>query len=326
MASQINARRVGIVVSVLPQDEARQVLMSLTPAQATEVLHEINAIRDMSLAERLPVLTDFVQEQLNRSHREPEVSHDLHEALRQLRYDRPGADPPFTFLHSVAPERIAQELDKESPHGAAVVLAHLPTGIASRVIESLPATSRANVVQHLAELGPTQRSTIRQLEETLEVRLSDCVAGCTSGLGGVHFVAEVLREAAPDTGNSVIRTLRRDDPTLSDEIDRTIDQFERLSSASDRDLRILVRHIEPQQWAVALLGTEPEFRETILRAMEQPVAASVRQQMEWLGPLRGKTINAMRDKISKTIRQLRTARIIMCRDRHPTRSDHSVNT
>ena len=307
MIPKDNLRRVAIVVSVLPQDEARQLMMALNEHQVSAVLREISLLRHMPLNERVPVLTDFVKSHMQHSTDEASIAPTVD---RTIRYDRPVAPPAFGFLKDVPSDRIAEELGEEQPHTVAVVLAHMAARQASRVLALLPEALRAETVQRLADLGPTDRDVIREIEGSLEARLLDCVNRSIDHLGGVHFVADVLRETDPETEHRLLDHISNQDPDLGSEIKRSVHRFSDIFLLPDRDLRMLLRHVETAQWAVALRGVEQEQQQRVVSNLEPVVASSLRQQMDWLGPVRQETVERVRNRILVTMRRLRNAKIL----------------
>lgn len=307
-----NLRKVAIVVSVLPQDEARQVMMGLNEYQISAVLRQISELRDMPLNERLPVLLDFVK-----THMQHETQRETVEPLdqtRHLRYDEPTTQVPFGFLKDLPLERVADELRAECAETVALVLAHLPARMVSQLLNELPEPLKTESFRRLADMGPIDRDVIRDVEREIESRLSDCVASPLAQLGGVHFVAEVLRVADPGVEGQLLENITHDDPQLGIVIRRSLLRFSDIFRLSDSEIRTLMRHVETTQWAVALRGTDEVSLGRITDNLSETDADSLRQQMEWLGPIRRAKVDQMQAQIVDVLRRLRNARVIALRE------------
>lgn len=304
---QENLRKVAILVSMLPRDEARQLLMSLEEDEATAVLRMVDESSGQEDVDRVGVLLDFVRAH---KHTSTAVAAMGTSPMRHLRWDHPNGDTPFGFLRGIPVERIVPALAAERPQTTALVLAHLPSGDASQIMRGLPAPFRAEVIRRIAELGPTDRQTVRDVEHRLEERLGDCITNPSRRIGGVHFIAEVLRQSDPATEHEILEEISSEDPQLGSVIRRSLNRFTDITDLSDREIRLLLQHVDSIQWAVALRGCSTNVLQRVLGNMPRKSQDTVRQQMRWLGPVRPSKVEQEQGKIVELMRTLQAAGLI----------------
>ncbi len=125
--------------------------------------------------------------------------------------------------------------------------------------------------------------------------------------GGVASVAEILNVIDRATERSLLENLAQEDPDLVEEIRRLMFVFEDITKFGDRDIQTLLKNVESSQWAMALKGASEELKEKILGNMSKRAADLLREEMEYLGPVRLSAVEQMQQQIVDIIRRLEDA-------------------
>ena len=147
------------------------------------------------------------------------------------------------------------------------MLSHFPSNYAAEVIAGLGPENQLEVIRRVAMIGRTSPEAVSELEFGLEMRLSSMVNQKHSNAGGVESVAEILNVCERSIERSIMESIGREDPELSEEIRRLMFVFEDISKLSDRDIQSLLKNVETAQWAMSLKGASDVLQEKIMRNM-----------------------------------------------------------
>lgn len=308
-----NLRKAAILLVSLPEDEAAKLLAKLTPKQAELVSLEIAQLNTIPPEEQERIILEFadskprgvvrrgglqvVQTLLERAlgRQAADTLDNIREAIASL---------PFGFLRRVDPQNILTFLADEHPQTIALVLCHLPAQLAAQVLSGLPTSLQLSVVRRIAHMGETSPDVLKSVEDALAGRLQNAMQQSLERAGGVATVAEILNVADRGTERALLESLAQEDPELVEQIRRLMFVFDDIAKLSDKDVQTLLKHVETQQWAMALKGASEELRQKILGNMSQRAAAMLLEEIEYLGPKRLSEVEAVQQQIVDIVRQL----------------------
>ncbi|GIW98718.1 MAG: flagellar motor switch protein FliG [Pirellulaceae bacterium] len=214
---------------------------------------------------------------------------------------------PFGFLHKVDPQNILSFVIDEHPQTIALVLSHLPPATAAGVISGLPLDRRLAVIERIAEMGETSPDAIEEVEGVLSSRMSLFLTQGFRKAGGVPAVAEMLNVCDRSTERAILDALAKEKPELVEEIRRLMFVFEDILKLSDKDIQTILKHVETNQWAMALKGASEALQEKILSNMSQRAAEMLREEMDFLGKVRLSEVESVQQKIVDIVRSLEDA-------------------
>jgi flagellar motor switch protein FliG len=195
----------------------------------------------------------------------------------------------------------------EHPQTIALILCHLPPSQAADIISALPAERQLSVIRRVATMGQTSPEIIEEVEKGLEHRMSSVMSQQFENAGGVSSVAEILNVIDRATEQSLLENLAQEDAELVDEIRRLMFIFEDIAKLDDRDIQNLLKNVETSQWAMALKGASEELREKVLKNMSKRAADLLREEMEYLGPVRLSQVEQTQQQIVDVVRRLEDA-------------------
>ena len=132
---------------------------------------------------------------------------------------------PFSFIKKVEPQTLLQFIGDEHPQTIALMLSHFPSNYAAEVIAGLGPENQLEVIRRVAMIGRTSPEAVSELEFGLEMRLSSMVNQKHSNAGGVESVAEILNVCERSIERSIMESIGREDPELSEEIRRLMFVF-----------------------------------------------------------------------------------------------------
>jgi flagellar motor switch protein FliG len=145
------------------------------------------------------------------------------------------------------------------------------------------------------------------VEKGLEHRMSSVMSQQFENAGGVESVAEILNVTDRATERSLLENLAQEDPDLVEEIRRLMFVFEDIVKFSNKDVQQLLKNVESSQLAMALKGASEELKEKILSNMSMRAADLLREEMEYLGPVRLSAVEQVQQQIVDVVRRLEDA-------------------
>jgi flagellar motor switch protein FliG len=125
--------------------------------------------------------------------------------------------------------------------------------------------------------------------------------------GGVESIVEILNLVDRSSEKQIIESLEEDDPDLAEEIKKRMFVFEDIVMLDDRAIQKVLREVDTQELAKALKSVDTEVQDKIFRNMSKRAASMLKEDMEFMGPVRLKDVEEAQQKIVSTIRRLEDA-------------------
>ena len=221
---------------------------------------------------------------------------------------------PFEFIRKTDPSQLLNFIQDEHPQTIALILAYLPASQASLVVSSLPPEKQADVARRIAQMDRTSPDVIKQVEKVLERKLSSLVNQDYTIVGGVDAIVSILNSVDRGTEKHIMETLEVEEPELADEIRKKMFVFEDILSLDDRAIQRVLRDVDNSDLALALKGATEEVQNVILNNLSKRLAVMIKEDMEYMGPVRMKDVEEAQQKIVNIIRKLEdSAEIVIAR-------------
>ena len=211
---------------------------------------------------------------------------------------------PFDFLRKTDPSQLLTFIQNEHPQTIALILAYLESDQAAIVLGSLPAEFQADVARRVAIMDRTSPDVIREVERVLERKLSSLMTQDFTTAGGVKSIVEVLNRVDRTTEKSIIETLEIDNPELAEDIKRLMFVFEDIVMLDDRSLQMVLREVDSKDLSLALKATPQEVADKVFRNMSKRAADMLREEIEFMGPVKIRDVEEAQLKVVNVIRAL----------------------
>ena len=211
---------------------------------------------------------------------------------------------PFDFVRKTDPTQLLSFIQNEHPQTIALVLAYLDSDQAGIILSGLSPQMQVDVARRVAIMERTSPDILRQVEQVLEHKLTTLVTKDFTIAGGIDAVVELLNRVDRATEKQILENLEIQDAELAEEIRRRMFVFEDIVHLTDRDIQKMMRLVETADVTIALKVCSEEVREMILRNVTKRVADMIREEMEFMGPVRMRDVEAAQQKIVQAIRQL----------------------
>jgi flagellar motor switch protein FliG len=318
-------RKAAILILQLDREASAKVLGQFSDAELEDLALEIARAGDVPPAVSAAVLKEFG---MLRSSGDSLV-HGGIEQSRALLMAALGAgraeaimdrlssstyEMPFKFLQNADARQLLNFISDEHPQTIALVLAHVPAPLASKVLAGLGADLQAEVAHRIATMDRTSPDIIHQIEANLERRMASLlVPSELSAVGGVAPLVEIINRADRGTEKLIMEGLEERDPELAEEVRSRMFMFEDLTNLEDRAVQLVLRQVEIANLAVALKGVIPAVHTKIMNNMSERAAITLAEEIELLGPVRVQAVEEAQTEVVRVIRELEESGQIIVR-------------
>jgi len=214
---------------------------------------------------------------------------------------------PFDFVRKTDPSQLLNFIQGEHPQTIALILAYLKPHQASVVLSALPQDKQADVARRIATMDRTSPDVIKEVERILEKKLSSLVTEDYTAAGGVQSIVDILNSVDRGTEKFIMETLEIEDTDLAEEIKRRMFVFEDILTLDGRSIQRFLREVDNNQLAVALKGATDDVQKLIFSNMSKRLSEMIREDLEFMGPVRLKDVEEAQQKIVNIIRKLEDA-------------------
>jgi flagellar motor switch protein FliG len=214
---------------------------------------------------------------------------------------------PFSFLQRAESENLLTFIQDEHPQTISLILCHLPHHKAAEILSGLPMQKQIEVIKRVANMEQTNPEVIREVERGLESRLSNMLSQSMEKAGGVETVAEMLNLADRATEKSIMEGLEAEDPDLVESIRRLMFVFEDIMQVNDKGIQSVLKEIENDELALSLKTASVELQDKIFKNMSERAASMIKEDMEFMGPVRVSDVEAAQQRIVDIVRRLEEA-------------------
>jgi flagellar motor switch protein FliG len=214
---------------------------------------------------------------------------------------------PFDFIRRTDPSHLLNFIQGEHPQTIALILAYLDPQKAALILSGLSHQVQADVARRIAQMDRTSPDVLREVERVLERKLSTLASEDFTSAGGIDSIVEVLNNVDRGTEKIIIEALEEEDPELAEEIKKRMFVFEDIVLLDDRSIQKVLREVDTQDLAKALKGVDAEVQEKIFRNMSKRAASLLREDMDFMGPVRLRDVEESQQKIVNIIRKLEDA-------------------
>ncbi|AGX44895.1 flagellar motor switch protein FliG [Clostridium saccharobutylicum] len=299
------------ILKKLPEAEIQKItyeianITSVTSEQREEILNEflqINKARDYIIEGGMDYAKQLLSKALG-SQRANEILDKVSEATAQYR--------PFSIARKADSHQLLNVIMSEQPQTIALILCYLQPDKAAQVMAELPEEIQTEVAYRIATMSNTSPMVIKEIEAVLESKLSSVVRTEMTTLGGVETLVGILNSVDRTTEKNITEGLEREDAELADKVKGSMFVFEDIVSLDDVSIQRILREVDSSQLSLALKGCSDEVANCIYRNQSKRAAAALKEDMEFLGPVRIMDVEKAQQGIVSIIRRLDDANEII---------------
>ena len=210
----------------------------------------------------------------------------------------------FTALEKADPQQLSKFILAEHPQTIALILAHLKPSQAAQLVGLLPDEVRVEVLTRMANLDEISPEVIMRISSVMEQRLKALGGATHESYGGVRAVAELLNRLDRGVSRPVLEGIEGDSPDLAVSIRNLMFVFEDLAGVDETAIREIIQRADKKVLTVALKGTTEEIRSKFFQNMSKRAADLIREEMEVLGAIRLREVEAAQRDVVAIARKL----------------------
>ncbi|HTY39066.1 MAG TPA: flagellar motor switch protein FliG [Bacteroidota bacterium] len=210
----------------------------------------------------------------------------------------------FAMLKKADPKQLASFLQKEHPQTIALVLSNLSGDQTAGVLSEFPDELRNEVVFRIATLGKVSPTLLTEIEDVLSEVAEAEISQNMSTVGGTKSVANVLNKINNATAKGILEFMESKDGNLANEVKRLMFMFEDLVYIDDRGIQRLLREVDKKDLALSMKVADDTLKEKIFKNMSERAQELLKEELQFMGPVRLKEVEAAQTRIVMIIRQL----------------------
>ncbi|HTT33998.1 MAG TPA: flagellar motor switch protein FliG [Methylomirabilota bacterium] len=289
----------------LPDSELRQITQEIaeleyvSPEIAANVLQEYHRL-SMTQDYLSQGGQEYASKLLIKAFGEPGARALLDEVTRAQEVSSQNLD----ILQKTDPQQLAKFIQGEHPQTIALVLAHLNTRAARAVLLLLPEKIRGQAVKRLAQMQQFSPEMVKKISVVLHRRLVSLGQQSRRAYGGVKAVADLLNQIEQEATTGILDVIEQDDAQLATSIRNLMFTFEDFLEVQDAGMRELLGQIDKKTLATSLKGASEDLKNHFFKCMSSRAVEMLKEDMEALGPLRSREVQAAQHEIITTARRL----------------------
>ena len=310
-------RKAAVLMVMIGDEASGAILRELDDEEIQEISSEIARVKTLTSEEAEGVLEEFY---------EMTVAHDYVvkggvDYARKVLINAFGPDQArrmldrlmktlhsetlsFDALQKTDPSQLAKFIHSEHPQTIALVLSHLNPSQAAGLLSSLPAELRSDVALRMASLDQISPEIISKIASVIGAKLKSLGELSRESYGGVNAVAEMFNRLDSTTSKDILESIDQANPPLAETIRHLMFVFEDLLLLDTNAIKEVLGKVDRKILTVALKGTSEQMRAHMLKAMSQRGSDMLREDMEALGPIKIKEVDAAQQQIIAVVRQL----------------------
>jgi flagellar motor switch protein FliG len=308
-------QKAAILLVALGPEIAAEIYRNLTDTEIEQVTVEIATLGPVDPEMVHRILEEFYHTALARQHIRQGGIEKAREILDKAMGSQRALEiigrlqgalqvSPFDFVKRVEPEQLLSFIQGEHPQTIALILSHLHPEQAAPIISALPPEQQAEVALRIATMDQTAPEITREVERVLERKIATVLSQEFTMVGGVEALAELLNRVDRSTERSIMETIEAENAELADAVKQLMFVFEDIVLLDDRAIQQVLKEVDQKELAMVLKGASEDVKEKVFGNMSSRAAEIIKEDMEFMGPVRLKQVEEAQQRVVAIIRRL----------------------
>jgi len=317
------AQKAAILMIALGPEISSSILKRLPDHMIEKITYEIANTTKITVQQKESILKEFkdmtlAQDYINQggleyaknlltkalgSQKAKEIIDTVSEITQQRR--------PFAIARKADSQQLFNTISKEHPQTIALILCYLQPDKAATILSGLPEDLQADVAYRIATMNTTSPKVIRQVESVLEKKLSSLIGSDYASVGGVNTLVDILNSSDRATEKNIIAELEQQEPELAEQVRTSMFVFEDIVTLDNASIQRILREVDTRDLALALKISSEEVANVIYRNMSKRAAQTLKEDIEFMGPVRLVEAESAQQRIVGIIRALDEANEII---------------
>lgn len=305
----------AILCLALGADQGARLLQALSPEEQEAVTREISSLPPIEQDTVQAVLDEFRKatqggpsgvrggdDTAKKMLEQAVGSAKARPVLERIEEARPESQ--LKRLKKAAPDLLAGVLRDEHPQTIALVLAHLEMEQVCAIVKALDPTLASDVLYRVARLDAVSPEALQLVEQALAGKADLTLVARPAASGGAAAVARVLNQTGGELEKQLLENLGERDPDIAANVKALMFVFEDLLLVDGKGMQRLLREIESKELALSLKAASDELKAHIRGNMSDRAGGALEEEIEMLGPVRVKDVQAAQARIIESVRAL----------------------
>lgn len=210
----------------------------------------------------------------------------------------------FKLLKEVDPNQLLNFIQHEHPQTISLILANLEPQQTASIMAELPAEIQADVAFRIATMGKISPELLKDIEGVLEDHVETVFGADHLAAGGAQSVAEILNLASRTTERTILTDLELRNPELAADIKNLMFTFDDIVLLDDRAIQRVLREVDTKDLSMSLKVASDELKEALYRNMSERASGLIREEVEFMGPVRLRDVEEAQMRIVEIVRTL----------------------
>jgi len=309
-------QKAAILFITLGPDASSGIIKKLPEKDIQKITYEIANIATVKHDQRLIILDEFME--MNKAkdflleggleyaknllakalgtQRAKEILDKVTEATQQYR--------PFSIARKADAYQLLNVIANEHPQTIALIMCYMQPDKAAQIMADLPIDLQSEVSYRIATMSSISPMVIKEIEKVLDGKLSSVIRTDSAMIGGINSLVDILNQVDRTTEKNITEGLEREDAELAEKIKESMFVFEDIITLDDVSIQRILREVETKDLSLALKGCSEEVANAIFKNQSKRAAASLKEDMEFLGPVRLMDVQKAQQKIVGILRRL----------------------
>jgi len=308
-------QKAAVLLMSLDVDISAKVFQELDMKEVEQIAVEITNLKDLAPMVVEEVVDEFYQLMTAQSYM-VEGGFEFAQVLLEKSYGMDRAKDivekirvlttvrGFSILKKADPQQLANFLSKEHPQTIALIISHLPPDQSAEVLHEFKEELRSETVLRIAKLGKVSPALLSQIEHVVDQIAESTLSQNMAIAGGAQLVANILNKSNTAIAKSLLENIEEKDYELSTEIKRLMFLFEDIVTIDDKGIQRILRDVDKRDLALAMKISDEKIRHKIFKNMSERAAEVVKEELEFMGPVKLKEVEAAQLRIVDIIKDL----------------------
>ncbi len=304
-------------------------LICVGPEAAAEVLKQFDDVEVENLCREMagfPMIPDAVQKQafeefssvvaggvqsasggIPFAQRTLEIAKGGHKASAIIGRVGPATGAALDVIKDISEmegRQIYNLIKHEQPQTISFILSYLEPAKSAEVFPLLSPDLREEVLERLGTIESTSLDLVNKIARSLGKHFDNKTRPAFHHSGGVRAVAGLLNSLEKDLSKTLLGRLEERNAALSAAIRKKLFSFEDLGRLQPADLQRILREVDSSNLAISMKSASEALRTKVFAGLSKRAAEGLKEEIELLGPVRLKDVEAAQDLIIQAVRRL----------------------
>ena len=312
-------KKAAILLIALGPETSSQILKLLPDYLIQKVTYEIANINYVEPRDRDKVIEDFLDMASAREYLldggidyaknlltkaiGTQRAKEVMDVLDQIKQ----SEKPFAIARKADPQQLTNLLLNEHPQIIALIMCYMQPEKSALILSQMPFEMQTDIAERLGTINRTSPAVIKRIEKIMEEKFSSIIESDIETVGGVKTLVEILNSVDRSTERNIISNLEETQPELAETIKSSLFIFEDIINLDKGSIQRTLREVSNEDLALALKGASEQVASSIFVNMSKRAADLLKEDIQFMGPVRLSTVEEAQHRIVGVIRKLEEA-------------------